>query len=285
MSYDSVEISESSAKQTFLYRIVGPDFDYSYTNAQKTISATIDSIVYDFTYPKGGISHTDFAESQDAGRTSTTLSVSIGNPLVRKHREFPPHGDTTLVIYRQNEIGGTPYRIWGGTIFSPLIEDVSAGFECLTDQELMARSEGLNDTFQPLCNWFLYESPCPVNKANWRVPVAVVSIDTDQFQIVVSGAGAYVTGWFTAGYIEATNGDRRSVLADTLSGGNHTLTLQQNFPSSTLRVGDAPDVYAGCDRAFSTGRDKFGGETGSGVGCGTNHIQANVNPHEIGRLQ
>lgn len=285
MSYASVEVTEYSAKQTFLYLLTLPDTALYYTNAQKDITATIDGVAYTFSYPRGGISHTDFAESQDAGRTATTLIVSIGNPLVRKHREFPPHGDTSLVIYRQNEVSGDPYRIWGGTLFSPLIEGVQASFECLTDQELMARSEGLNDTFQALCNWFLYEYPCPVNKANWKVAVSIVSIDTENFTATVSGAGDKVTGWFKAGYLEASNGDKRTIIADTLSGSNHVLTLQQNFPSTTLLAGSSADAYAGCDRAFTTGRDKFGAETGSGVGCGTNHIQANVNPHEIGRLQ
>ena len=285
MSYDSIEISESSAKQTYLYRLVGVDFDYSFTNAQKTIMATIDGTAYDFTHPLGGISHTDFAESADAGRTSTTLIVSIANALFRKHKEFPPHGNTTLVIYRQNEIAGTPYRIWSGTVFSPHIDGIEAQFECLTDQELMMRAEGLNDTFQALCNWFLFHYPCPVIKANWRVAVAVVSIDTENFQVVVSGASAYIAGYFKAGILETANGDKRSVINDLVSGANHILTLQQNFPSTTLRVGDSADGYPGCDRAFTTGRDKFGAETGNGAGCGTNQIQANTNPHEIGRLQ
>ncbi len=149
----------------------------------------------------------------------------------------------------------------------------------------MARTEGLNDTFQALCNWFLYQPPCPVNKANWKYAVSVVSIDTDNFTVTMSGAAAQITGWFKAGYLEALNGDKRTIIADTLSGANHIFTLQQNFPSTTLLVGSSADAYAGCDRSHATGSTKFTSETGSGVGCGTNHIQANVNPHEIGRLQ
>ena len=289
MSYASVEQSEATAKQTFLYVITGVNFELYFTNAQKSITATVDSVSRTFTHPLGGISHTEPSESQDSGRTSTTLIVSLSNTLYRKHKEYPPHGNTTLVIYRQNEIGGTPYQVWSGTIFSPSIEvgdkELEVHFECLTDFELMARAEGVNDTFQHLCNWFLYEYPCPVNRANWKVVTTVVSIDTENFTITVSGAGDKITGWFKAGYYEAPNGDKRTIIADTLSGSNHILTLQQNFPSTSLRVNDSADAYPGCDRAYTTGRDKFGDETGQGDGCGTNNIQANVNPHEIGRLQ
>ena len=285
MSYASVEVSEHSAKQTFLYALTLPDTAYYFTNAQKSITATIDGTSRTFTHPLGGITHTDFAESGDPGRTSTTLITSIANSLFRRHKEFPPHGDTSLVIYRMNEIGGDPYRIWSGTVFSPLVEGVQCSFECVTDQELMMRSEGLNDTFQSLCNWFLFHYPCPVVKANWRVAVSVVSIDTENFTVTVSGAGAFIAGYFTAGTLETANGDKRTILDDVVSGSNHILTLQQNFPSTTFRAGDSADAYPGCDRSFTTGRDKFGSETGNGVGCGTNQIQANNNPHEIGRLQ
>lgn len=285
MSYASIEQSEASAKETYLYFIQGVDFELYFTSAQKTITADIAGTAYDFKHPLGGISHSDFAESQDVGRGSTTLTVSLANTLYRKHKEFPPHGNTALVIYRQNEIDGDPYQVWTGTVWSPRVEGVEVHFECVTDFEMMSRAEGLNDTYQSLCNWFLFEYPCPVNRANWRVVTAVVSIDTENFQVVVSGAGDKLTGWFKAGTIEAPNGDKRTILSDTLSGSNHILELQQNFPSTTLRPGDSADAYPGCDRNYTTGRDKFGSETGSGDGCGTNNIQANVNPHEIGRLQ
>lgn len=284
-SYDDIEVSESSAKQTHLYKIDGVNFSLYFTDAQKTITATIDGVSYDFKHPLGGITHTDFSDSQDPGRTATTLVVSLANTLYRKHKEFPPHGDTTLVIYRQNEIDGTPYQIWSGTVFSPHVEGVEVSFECLTDFELMARSEGVRDSYQALCNWFLYEFPCPVNKANWRVVSSIVSLDTDNFTATISGAGAYVADHFTAGWLEAPNGDKRMIVKDEVSGSNHILTLQQNFPSTTLRAGDSADAYPGCDRAYTTCRDKFGAETGSGAAFGGNNIQANVNPHEIGRLQ
>ena len=285
MSYESIEVSESSSLQTYLYLIQGVNFELYFTNAQKTITATIGSNTYDFKHPLGGISHTEPSDATDSGRTGTTLSVSLANPLYRKHKEYPPHGDTTLVIYRQNEIGGTPYQEWSGTIFSPLVEGVEVKFECLTDFELMTRAEGLNDTYQALCNWFLFEYPCPVNRANWKVIVTVEDIDTENLSVTVSGAGDKIAGWFKAGYFDAPNGDKRTIIDDTLSGANHILTLQQNFASTSLRVNDSADIYPGCDRAYTTCRDKFGSETGSGAAFGGNPIQTNVDPHEIGRLQ
>src|SRR5688572_32148229 len=111
MSYASTEVIEYSSKQVFLYLLTGPDFSLYFTNAQTTITATINSVSYDFTHPRGGISHTEWSESQESARTSTTLNVSLLNTLYKKHKEYPPHGDTTLVIYRLNEVGGTPYQI------------------------------------------------------------------------------------------------------------------------------------------------------------------------------
>jgi hypothetical protein len=283
LAYHLAEQSEYSAKQTFLYFIEGVNFELYFTNAQKSITATVDGVSYTFTHPLGGITHTEPIESQDSGRTGTTLIVSLANTLYRKHKEYPPHGNTTLVIYRQNDVGGTPYQVWSGTVFSPLVDGVEVRFECLTDFELMARAEGLNDTFQSTCNWFLGQHP--VNLANWKTVVTVSDVDTNNLQITVTGAGDKITGYFKPGFIEAPNGDKRTIVADTLSGSDHILTLQQNFPSTSLKLNDSADAYAGCDRAYTTCRDKFGAETGNGDAFGGNNIQANVNPHEIGRLQ
>ena len=285
MSYGSIDQSEFSAKQTYLYLITGVNFELYFTNAQKSITASIDGTSYTFKHPLGGITHSEPSETQESRRTGTTLTVSLGNTLYRKHREYPPHGNTTLVIFRQNEIDGDPYQIWSGTIWSPLVDGIEVQFECLTDQETMARAEGLNDTYQSLCNWFLFNFPCPVNRANWRVGVTVEEIDTENFTVTVSGADDKIAGWFKAGYFEAPNGDKRTIIDDTIDGSDHILTLQQNFPSTSLRANDSADAYPGCDRAYTTCRDKFGSETGSGAAFGGNNIQANVNPHEIGRLQ
>lgn len=292
MTYASVEQSEYTSKQTYLYLITGSGFSYFYTNAPKTITATIDGTVYDFVHPRGGISHKGSGadqpggpdpgptESPDAGRTGVSIFVSHLNPIIRRHRSFPPPGDTEITIYRQNETGGTPYQIWSGVLVETPIQGSTGILRCQHIAELVSGSEGLSETFGPTCPYMTYNFPCPAPAASYRQAVVVSDIDTEDMTVTVTGI-TQIDGWFEAGVFEAINGDKRFIL--THIGG--VLTLQQNFPSTTLKIGDDATLLAGDDRLFQTCRDKFGADTGSGAAFGGNNLQANKNPHEIGRVQ
>ena len=116
--------------------------------------------------------------------------------------------------------------------------------------------------------------------AAFRQAVTVTNIDTENFMITVSGI-TQPDEWFTAGVFEAQNGDKRFILDHT----GDVLTLQQNFPSTTVRIGDDLTILAGDDHLFSTCQFKFGAFTGAGAAFGGNNLQANKNPHQVGRLQ
>lgn len=301
MSYDSIERSESSAEQVYLYLIEGPEFLLTYTNVPLTITATVDGTAYDFKHPIGGIWHGSTGasvdesdrkndpgptESPDAGRTGVDIHVSHLNPIVRKHRAFPPPGDTEVGIYRLNEVGGTPQPVHVGYVITETPIVGSTGIlRCQHIAELVAGSEGLTENFGPTCGFMFTVFPCPVTVAQATDSnLTVTAIDTEDLQVEVSGS-VRIAGKYKPGVLIAPNGDMRSILADTIPVTNHLLTLQQNFPSSTLRVGDTVSIVRGCDRLFTTCRDEWGSFTGSGAACGCNNQQANKNPHQIGRLQ
>jgi hypothetical protein len=280
MTYATVEQSEYSAKQSFLYLIELPDRTLTYTNAPRTITATINGTSYAFTHPRGGISHSEATMSGDAGRTGLDISVSHLNPIVRAHRSYPPAGDTDVTIYRQNEIDGVPEQIWAGVIVETPIEESTGVLRCQHIAELVSGSEGLAETFAPTCPYQTYHFPCPVPAASYRQAVTVTAIDLTNFTVTVTGI-TQPAAWFTAGVFEAVNGDKRFILDHTAG----VLTLQQNFPTTTLKVGDSAVLLAGDDHLYSTCQFKFGADTGNGAAFGGNNVQANKNPHQVGRIQ
>jgi hypothetical protein len=300
MSYETIEQSEYSSEQIYLYYISGPEFLYNYTNAPLTLSATISSTAYSFTHPRGGIWHGSAGasvdegdrkqdpgptESPDAGRTGVDIHVSHLNPIVRKHRAFPPPGDTEITIYRLNEVGGTPYQIWSGVLVETPIVGSTGILRCQHIAELVAGSEGLTENFGPTCGFMFTVFPCPVTEAQATDSnLTVTAISTENLTVSVSGS-VRIAGKYKPGVLVAPNNDKRSILEDTIPTSDHVLTLQQNFPSTTLRVGDTVSIIRGCDRLFTTCRDEWGSFTGSGAACGCNNLQANKNPHQIGRLQ
>lgn len=305
MPYEDIEQSESGSKQSYLYLFnLPPDRVLAYTNAPVSISATIDGVDYDFRHPRGGIWHGSEGagvsdserqedagptESTDAGRANIDIHVSHLNPIIRAHRSFPPPGNTTVDIYRQNEIDGDPNPELIGFVVTecPIDANGTTGIiRCQHLLALVAGSEGLSETCGPTCPFMHTFFPCPVpTSAATDNSLVVVDIDTDNFTVELSGS-IRIAGKYKPGVIIAPNTDKRSILEDTVNlAGNHVLTLQQNFPSSTLRVGDEVSVIRGCDRLQQTCRDEWGEFTGDGAAFGGNNLQANKNPHETGRLE
>jgi hypothetical protein len=300
MSYEDIEQSESSAKQSFLYFIQLPDRIYSWTSAPTTITATVDGTVYDFTHPRGGIWHGSAGvgvsdkgrkedagptESPDPGRTGVDIHVSHLNPIVRAHRAFPPPGDTDVAIFRQNEIDGDLYQIWSGVIIETPIQGSTGILRCQHVTEVVSGSEGLSETHGPTCHYMHTHFPCPVPIASATDGNLVVEdIDTENFTVTLSGS-IRIAGKYKAGVFFATNDDKRFILGDTVVSGDHVLVLTQNFPSTTVRVGDVVSVLRGCDRLYQTCRDEWGEFTGDGAAFGGNPLQANKNPHQVGRIQ
>lgn len=278
-TYATNETSEHDAQQTFLYRFVGPIASYFWTNGPTAVTATIDSVATPFYHPRGGISHDNPTESPDAGRSGLEISVSHRNPIIRAHREFPPPGDIDVTVWRQNEVDGEVFQIWSGVVVETPINDSTGIIRCQHVAELVSGSEGLNEKWAPTCPFMTYQFPCPAQIANHSTSITVTDIDTENFTVEVTGI-TQVDGWFRAGVFSCGNGDKRFILDHT----GDVLTLIQNFPASSLRVGDTATLIDGDDHLHETCAVKFGAETGNGAAFGGNHIQSNKNVHQIGRI-
>lgn len=300
MPYEDIEQSENESKQAYLYLFTLPDRVYSYTNAPVTITATVEGTEYDFTHPKGGIWHGSEGagvsdkekkedpgptQSPDAGRTGIDIQVLDQNPIVRAHRSFPPPGDTDVAIYRLNEIGGTPEPIHVGyAIVECPIEGATGILRCHHIAEIISGSEGLSETEGPACHNMFAHFPCPVPIASATDnTLTVEDINTENFTVTLSGS-IRIAGKYKAGVFFATNDDKRFILGDTVVSSNHVLVLTQNFPSTTVRIGDVVSVLRGCDLLQQTCRDEWGEFTGDGAAFRGNTLQANKNPHKSGHL-
>lgn len=286
-SYQSNELSQDSSKQTFLYWFVGNGFQYKWTNAPKTIVVPTVNIPPDgllgddieFTKIRGGIAHREFLSSPDAGRTGLEIAVSHLNPLALRHRISPPPGETQVWVYRQNEIDGETRLRWSGILVEVLFDDPISVLRCQTEAEQILGSEGLTETFAPLCPYTTYHFPCPALKSNHRTDVVVTNIDLENFELTVTGI-TQIDGNFNVGIAQAINDDKRLILLHV--GG--VLTILQNFPSTSLRVGDTLTLFDGDDLTYTTCRDKFL-ETQNGDAFGGDNLQSPKNPHEMGKIQ
>lgn len=296
MPYGDIEQSEHDSQQSYLYLVEMFDRTYTWTNGPTTITATVNGTSYAFRHPRGGIWHGSEGagvsdddrkqdpgptESPDAGRSGIDIHVSHENPIIRAHRSFPPAGDSNVSIFRMNELAGDPQpELLGYVITECPIEGSTGIIRCHHIAEIVSGSEGLSETYGPTCPYMTYHGACPVPAAAFRHAVTVTDIDTENFTVEVSGI-TQPDAWFTAGVLEAQNGDKRLILDHT----GDVLTILQNLPATTLKVGDDITLLAGDDRLFGTCQFKFGAHTGNGAAFGGNSLQGNKNPHQVGRIQ
>jgi uncharacterized phage protein (TIGR02218 family) len=77
--------------------------------------------------------------------------------------------------------------------------------------------------------------------------------------LVFSGLGHRSAGWFTGGVVTVVDGEeagaRRGIVRHGTEGGS---VLSLRTPLARLAAGDEVDVLPGCDKSFSTCREKFG---------------------------
>uniref|UniRef100_Q07QB8 Bacteriophage phiJL001 Gp84 C-terminal domain-containing protein n=1 Tax=Rhodopseudomonas palustris (strain BisA53) TaxID=316055 RepID=Q07QB8_RHOP5 len=112
------------------------------------------------------------------------------------------------------------------------------------------------------CGADLGDARCGVNLGNpaWRGS-GVVAATLSPALIAVSGLSGFAEGVFTAGRLTWTSGANAGsgieIKQHRVAAGGPRLTLWQAM-AEPIAVGDAFAITAGCDKQFSTCRDRFG---------------------------
>lgn len=107
------------------------------------------------------------------------------------------------------------------------------------------------------CDAVLGDARCGVSLAGsaFRATGSVTAV-TDESRLKVSGLGGFAAGFFRHGRLTFTGGALAGTVAEI--DGQDGAALRLWLPLAVLpAVGDAVTVTAGCDRSFSTCREKF----------------------------
>jgi len=158
---------------------------------------------------------------------------------------------------------------WADTDQRHLMRVGSIGEVRRADQQFTAEVRGLSHAldqergriFRATCDADLGDARCMVDleSDNWSASAAVV--ETDGYGILLADvAGDRPSGFFDQGFLTFTSGanaGRKSeVLRHTRDDDGDRITLWQQMVEP-IAAGDTFDVRAGCDKRFSTCRDRF----------------------------
>ncbi|WP_342358525.1 DUF2163 domain-containing protein [Terrarubrum flagellatum] len=112
--------------------------------------------------------------------------------------------------------------------------------------------------FAARCPAALGDSRCRVDLAGWRV-TGTVSATDGQSYLRAAALTSFASGVFRAGSLKWTSGANANLTQDVRdhSQGEGSLLLW-SAPPRPIAIGDAFIATAGCDKQFSTCRDRFG---------------------------
>lgn len=145
------------------------------------------------------------------------------------------------------------------TIGEILREDGRFRAELRSGQHALNRPQGR--LYQSLCDATVGDARCGVDldDPEFTATVSVTAV-RDRHRVTVDGLAGFAAGWFSFGRALWTRGARSGltdrVVAHSRVGGADMLAFERAV-EAWAAVGDELTVSAGCDRRFSTCRQKF----------------------------
>jgi len=246
MSYEEREISVYDGKPVECFHFWRGGTDWFLTSADREIVLPEIGTFEPEAMLAGG---QELREEDDNGAVEIQLPRT--SAIVAEYIPYLPTGKTWLRIYRAHRDDLTsPICVFFGSVASVAFRDGSiAHIQCASLLgSLGRRVPALAYTVQ--CNRPLYGPGCGVNAADFRTSIVVLSVSGST--VVSNGfAQRFEDGWFTAGWLERSDGDRRFIVHHA----GNTVQLMSPFPD--LAPGETVSAYAGCDLTRATCISRF----------------------------
>lgn len=248
-TYDAVEKSAYDGQLDEYYKFVVGTTTYRFKRGvlNETLSTGVSAI--DGTYTAVPITMSEPEHTKDSQSSNITISVDKDNAVAQLFGSTPPDVAVTVFVYRKHATSTDARIFWQGTVLAGKVRE--SGEVDLVCEPLLARLQrrGLWWRHQPTCNLTLYSPRCGVAVASFSHTATVSVIDGDT--ITVTGLPALAADYFVTGWMQAPDGSRRFIKAQ--SGSTFTILLAFDV----LSVGNTVTLVAGCKRDYTTCDTKF----------------------------
>lgn len=242
MSYAAREASVFEGQPVELYRFTAGLQVWTYTSAEAEHLYNAER------YRPAQVERDGVELSDELARAQLRITLPRDNPVPLLWRAGPPDGLVGLTIFRFHL--GTPSdvaTVWKGRVAAVEWQGSEAALTGEPVYSSLARPM-LRQRFQRLCRHALYDGGCGLARELWADVATVSSVSGDLVSIATTSRPS---GWFTGGYVQRANGQRRMIRAHS----GVSLTLLSAAPG--LTPGEAVQLFAGCDHTHDTCDTKF----------------------------
>lgn len=252
MTYTAKEQSEieGSPAELYEFKLGGTVFRFTSQSEAVTFGG--------FVYLPATIKRNSPKLSTERSSLQLLVTVPTRSAIAQEFVALVPTSRMSLTIFRQHRTDTpTPETItwWKGFVTGAKFKDEVTELICEPIQALFAR-EIPRASYSGLCNHVLYDTGCRVDRLTFSDNVDVTSISTSGDELVLdslSTARPADTTFYTGGFVERSNGDKRLILEYTFA----TDTVRILLPFENLVVGETVVARAGCAHDIVTCRDKF----------------------------
>lgn len=252
MTYTAKELSEieGSPAELYEFRLAGEAFRYTSQSATVTVGG--------LDYEPAAIKRDNPKLTEERSGIQLHVTVPTSLSIASAYISIVPAGRMTLTIFRQHRTDTpTPETItfWKGFVTSVKFKDELAEMVCEPIQSLFSR-EIPRQSYQTLCNHVLYDSGCRVSRATFSDNVTVSAINATGDVLTLdslSTARPADSEFFTGGFVERADGDKRLILDYTFA----TDEVRILLPFDGLAVSEVVTARAGCAHDIDTCVDKF----------------------------
>lgn len=245
MSFDAREKSVHAASPVELYEFRRGAFTWRFTSSQQ------DRVVGQVRYQAVPITRGPIERSGEMGRSSLRVRMARDIEFAAGFVATPPSEVTTLTLLRLHEGDTETAVIWLGRVLNAEWRGIEVEFNCEPVYTSLKRT-GLRRLYQRHCPHALYGAGCNVAALAFRVAGTVAAVEG--LRVTVPAAAGFGSGYFTGGYATWAGAgvlEKRMITGHSLD----VVTLAAVPPG--LSVGQAIDLYPGCDHTLATCHGKF----------------------------
>ena len=273
MTYSDKEISAFEGSPTELHEFSLGGQVFRFTSQSSPVSSG------GFVYAPSTIKRDNPKLTDERSGIQLLVTVPTSLSVAQEYLTIVPTGRMTLTIFRQHRTDTpTPEIItfWKGFVTSVKFKDELAEMICEPIQALFAR-EIPRQVYSGLCNHVLFDTGCRVIRATFSDSVTVSAVNTNGDVLTLdslSTARPADTNFFTGGFVERANGDKRLIMEYTFA----TDEVRILLPFEGLAVNEVVTARAGCAHDALTCRDKFNNV----INFGGFPWSPQTNPFEVG---
>ena len=244
MSYADIENSATKGSPIELYRFaLGKKRRWTYTSGQTAVTHQYE------TYIPAPIKRSSIEQGNEINRSSIEITLPRDNPLATMFIASPPEGVVSVTLYRYHasDAGTEVIVLWKGRVGGARLSGSVLILKCEPIATSLKRP-GLRARYHLICRHALYSARCGVPSATYRIDGEVLAVNGVNVQ--VAAAASKPDGYFVAGMLATADAVRMIV-------GHSGVDLTLVAPMPGLTAGMSVQLYAGCDHAVATCRDRF----------------------------